>query len=344
MDKQKIMIDLRSDTVTKPSKGMLEAMFSAKVGDDVFQEDESINNLQQLAAKMFGFEAGLFCPSGTMTNQIAVNIHTTPGDEVICSSLCHIYNYEGGGVARNSGAQVKLISHPKGLISASDITDNINPSDAHYANTSLVCLEDTINKAGGIKYDLTEIKKIREVCTHQKLNLHLDGARVFNSLVETESNYLDYGSQFDSISICLSKGLGSPSGSVLLGSNSFIKKAHRARKAFGGGMRQAGFIAAAGTYALQNNIPRLKDDHHTAKAIATLLKETNHVTSVTLPETNIVIFDIDPAFGIDAFLNKLKINNIHALPFSKTKIRFVTHLHITDNDVNDLEKCLKSIS
>lgn len=338
------MIDLRSDTVTKPSKGMLEAMFNAKVGDDVFQEDESINELQELSAQMFGFEAGLFCPSGTMTNQIAVNNHTTPGDEVICSNLCHIYNYEGGGVARNSGAQVKLISHPKGLINSSDVTDNVNPPDSHYANTSLVCLEDTVNKAGGIKYDLAEIKKIRKVCTDNNLNLHLDGARVFNSLVETESDYIDYGNQFDSISICLSKGLGSPSGSVLLGSKSFINKAHRARKAFGGGMRQAGFIAAAGTYALQNNISRLKDDHQTAKNIATLLKSTNHVTSVTPPETNIVIFDVDPAYGLDTFLNKLKANDIHALPFSKTKIRFVTHLHITNDHINDLEKCLKSFS
>ncbi len=337
------MIDLRSDTVTKPSPEMLEAMFKAKVGDDVFQEDESINELQSYAASLFGFEAGLFCPSGTMTNQIAVNVHTQPGDEVICSNLCHIYNYEGGGIARNSGVQVKLIAHPKGLINSSDVLDNINPPDSHYANTSLVCLEDTVNKAGGIKYDLKDIKDIKRTCIENHLKLHLDGARVFNSLVETKADKQEYGSNFDSISICLSKGLGSPSGSVLLGSESFIKAAHRVRKAMGGGMRQAGFIAAAGTYALQNNIERLKEDHQIVNSISELLKRAKHIVKITPPETNILIFDVDPDFGVAAFLEHLTKFNILAMPFSKTKIRFVTHMHIDQNDINKIEDCLNQL-
>ncbi|MFK7757949.1 MAG: low specificity L-threonine aldolase [Flavobacteriales bacterium] len=338
------MIDLRSDTVTKPTPGMLDAMFSAKVGDDVFQEDEGINELQEYSASLFGHEAGLFCPSGTMTNQIAVNVHTQPGDELICSDLCHIYNYEGGGVARNSGVQVKLVSHPKGLIYASDIAYKVNPPDSHYANTSLVSLEDTVNKAGGVCYDLKEIKRIKTECATHGLSLHLDGARVFNALVESGEDLLDYGSQFDSISICLSKGLGSPSGSVLLGSKEFISKAHRVRKAMGGGMRQAGYFAAAGTFALKHQVKRLKEDHQRARQIATLLEKTAHVTAVTPPETNIIIFDVDEAYGVEPFLAQLRAKGVYALPFSKTKIRFVTHLHITDSDAAELEKILKHLS
>lgn len=337
------MIDLRSDTVTKPTPEMLEAMFQAKVGDDVFQEDESINELQEYSAELFGKEAALFCPSGTMTNQIAVNVHTQPGDEVICSSLCHIYNYEGAGVARNSGAQVKLVNHKNGIIHAQDVQDKINPADSHYANTSLVCLEDTVNKAGGVCYDLETIKSVREVCNEHSLKLHLDGARVFNSLVESNYNYKTYGQQFDSISICLSKGLGAPSGSLLIGSKEFIAKAHRVRKVMGGGMRQAGYIAAAGLYALQNNIARLKEDHSRAKEIATILDSCSAVSAVTQPETNIVIFDVKEAYGVDQFLSQLNSKGIVALPFSKTKVRFVTHMHITDKDISELDQVLKSL-
>ncbi len=337
------MIDLRSDTVTKPTPEMLNAMFNAQVGDDVFQEDESINKLQRKAAEMFGYEAGLFCPSGTMTNQIAVNVHTQPGDEIICSELCHIYNYEGAGVARNSGAQVKLIRHPKGFISAQDVENSINPADSHYARTSLVCLEDTVNKAGGIVYNPDNIQEVSEVCKTLGLKLHLDGARVFNALVENDMDYKEYGSYFDSMSICLSKGLGSPSGSVLVGSKEFIKEAHRTRKAMGGGMRQAGFIAEAGTYALQNNINRLRDDHAMAKKLAEILKNCAQVESVIQPETNIVIFDVKTSYGVDKFLAHLNEHNIKALPFSKTKIRFVTHMHIASNDIDEVNSCLEKL-
>ncbi len=317
-------------------------MFNAKVGDDVFQEDESINQLQEFSAEMFGKEAALFCPSGTMTNQIAVNVHTQPGDEVICSSLCHIYNYEGAGVARNSGAQVKLVNHPDGLIHAADLADKINPADSHYANTSLVCIEDTVNKAGGVCYELDNIKEIKKTCSELGLKLHLDGARVFNSLVESDYDYKEYGAQFDSISICLSKGLGAPSGSLLIGSEEFIKKSHRVRKVMGGGMRQAGYIAEAGLFALQNNITSLKEDHSRAIQIAKSLENCNAVSQVKHPETNIIIFDVKEDFGVDKFLAILDSKNVKALPFSRTKVRFVTHLQITDDDVKTIDQLLKS--
>ncbi len=337
------MIDLRSDTVTKPTTGMVEAMFNADVGDDVFQEDTSINSLQDYVAELFGHEGALFCPSGTMTNQIAINVHTQPGDEIICSDLCHIYNYEGGGAARNSGVQARLAHHNSGLITPEDVKDKINPSDSHYANTSLVCLEDTVNKAGGNYYNLNLIKEIKSVCDFHDLKLHLDGARLFNALVETNYDTKEYGSQFDSISICLSKGLGSPGGSVVIGNSAFIKKAHRARKVFGGGMRQAGYFAAAGMYALQNQVSRLKDDHNRARAIAKLLENSKHVSHVTTPDTNIVIFDVDASYGVKDFLAHLKHHGVLALPFSNTKIRFVTHLHITDDHIKELEDILSTL-
>ena len=267
-----MFIDFRSDTVTRPTPAMLNAMMEAPVGDDVFGEDPSVNNLEKRAAEMFGMEAGLFCPSGTMTNQIAIKCHTQPGDEVICDSTAHIYQYEGGGIAFNSGASVKLLSGDRGRISAQQVKEAINPDDVHRAHTSLVCLENTSNRGGGSCYDINNIKEIKKVCTEAGLPLHLDGARLFNAIVAKEENVLDYGRLFNSISICLSKGLGAPVGSVLLGTNTFIKKARRIRKVFGGGMRQAGYIAAAGLYALQNNISRLTNDHAAAKQIADALE------------------------------------------------------------------------
>lgn len=337
------MIDLRSDTVTKPTPKMLDVMFTAEVGDDVFQEDPSINYLQEYGAQLFGHEAALFCPSGTMTNQIAVNVHTQPGDEIICSELCHIYNYEGGGVARNSGVQVKLTNDARGLLTKQEVLDRINPADSHYANTSLVCLEDTVNKAGGVCYELSEIKKIKSACSENNLKLHLDGARVFNSLVNTGYDYHEYGSQFDTMSVCLSKGLGAPSGSLLIGSKKFIQKAHRVRKSMGGGMRQAGIIAAGGLFGLKNNIERLTSDHVRASSIAAILRKTKYVTSVISPETNIVIFNVEDSYGVDKFLDHLSKHDVKALPFSKSEIRFVTHLHISDNDIDKLEDVLSNL-
>src|SRR5215471_3375413 len=268
-----MLIDYRSDTVTKPTAGMMEAMMHAKVGDDVFGEDPSINELEALTANMFGMEAAIFCPSGTMTNQIGIKCHSQPGDEVICDENAHVYQYEGGGIAFNSGASVKLLPGDRGRITAKQVKIAINSDDNHKAHTSLVCLENTSNRGGGSCYDFEEIRKIREVCKDSNLRFHLDGARLFNALVEKNETPKQYGEIFDSVSICLSKGLGCPVGSVLIGKRDFIKKARRVRKVFGGGMRQAGFLAAAGIYALQNHISRLKEDHRHAKQIGEVLQK-----------------------------------------------------------------------
>ncbi len=284
------MIDFRSDTVTKPTQGMLQAMMNAKVGDDVFGEDPSINELERISAEMFGMEAGLFCPSGTMTNQIAIRCHTQSGDEVICHEDAHIYQYEGGGIAVNSGASVKLLYGDRGRINAGQVKASINPDDTHKAHTSLVCLENTCNRGGGSCYDFSEVKKIKQVCLENDLALHLDGARLWNALVAKKETPKQYGETFDSISICLSKGLGCPVGSILLGKKVFINKARRIRKVFGGGMRQAGFIAAAGIYALTNNIDRLKEDHDHAKQIGEAIAKTTMAKFVFPVETNIFNF------------------------------------------------------
>ena len=262
-----MIIDLRSDTVTKPNKAMMDAMMSAEVGDDVFNEDPTVLKLEQKLANMFGHEAGLFCPSGTMTNQIAINVHTKPGDEVICDVNSHIYNYEGGGVAKNSGVQAKLLIGDRGRLKLDQIKDNINASYDWLTRTGLVELENTVNKAGGSYYTLKDIKGISEFCRASNIKLHLDGARIFNALVETKESAKDHGALFDSVSVCLSKGLGTPSGSVLLGNTEFIRQSRRVRKVFGGGMRQVGFLAAAGIYALDHNIERLTEDHKRAKHI-----------------------------------------------------------------------------
>ncbi|RYD70570.1 MAG: aminotransferase class I/II-fold pyridoxal phosphate-dependent enzyme, partial [Sphingobacteriales bacterium] len=264
-------IDLRSDTFTKPSPAMLEAMLKAHVGDDVFGEDPTVNALESFTAQIFGMEAGLFCPSGTMTNQIAIKCHTQPGDEVICDKTSHVYIYEGGGIAFNSGSQVKALDGERGMINADQVKEAINPDDVHKARTSLVTLENTANRGGGSCYNLAEIQKIKEVCLQNNLRLHLDGARLFNALVARQETTRQYGELFDSISICLSKGLGAPIGSLLIGKSQFIKQARRVRKVFGGGMRQAGYLAAAGLYALENNIDRLEIDHAHAHQIAEIL-------------------------------------------------------------------------
>ncbi|NCA23005.1 MAG: aminotransferase class V-fold PLP-dependent enzyme, partial [Crocinitomicaceae bacterium] len=272
------MIDLRSDTVTKPSKEMLEAMFQAPVGDDVFGEDPTVNELQDYCAQLFGMEAALYCSSGTQTNQIAINVHVQPGGEVICHKESHIFKYEGGGIARNSGASIRTIDGNRGRLKASEIEEWINPAhDVHYPLTQLVSLEDTANRGGGAIYHFPDIVEIKKMCDRQNLPLHLDGARLFNSLVETNISYSEYAANFDSISICLSKGLGAPVGSILLGKKSFIDKARRVRKVFGGGMRQAGTIAAGGLYALKNNVQKLKEDHLKAKQLEICLLERDWV-------------------------------------------------------------------
>lgn len=330
----RMIIDFRSDTVTKPTPGMLEAMMKAKVGDDVFGEDASINELEQMTASMFGMEAALFCPSGTMTNQIAIKCHTQPGDEVICDESSHIYQYEGGGIAFNSGASVKLLSGDRGRINSMQVKAAINADDVHKANTSLVSLENTSNRGGGSCYDLKEIKKMQHLCKENKLAFHLDGARLWNALIAKNETAKQHGETFDSISVCLSKSLGCPVGSLLLGKTDFIKKARRIRKAFGGGMRQAGFIAAAGIYALENNIKRLEEDHIHAKQIAEAITKKEFVKMVLPVETNIIIFELKDTITAPDLVAKLKTENILGYAIAPNRVRLVLHLDITPEMVS----------
>lgn len=338
-----IQIDLRSDTVTRPTPAMKEAMINAPVGDDVFGEDPTINELQNFAAALFGMEAALYCSSGTQTNQIAINVHTSPGDEVICSNMAHVYVYEGGGIALNSGCSVALLDGNRGRITAEQVKNHINPDDIHRPITRLVCIEDTMNKGGGAIYDFEEIKKIAQVCKEHNLAFHCDGARLFNALVATGRSPKEYGAAFDSISICLSKGLGAPVGSLLLGSHSFIQKAKRRRKSLGGGMRQAGIIAAAGLYALQNNVERLKVDHDYAQQLGVILSACNSVESVMPVETNIVIFQLKNGLTSDMMVSKLAEHGILCFPFGPDKIRMVTHLDLTDDHYKMLFEKLPNV-
>ncbi|MDP3556829.1 MAG: GntG family PLP-dependent aldolase [Bacteroidota bacterium] len=338
------IIDLRSDTVTKPSKQMMEAMFNAEVGDDVFKEDPTIIELEKFAANLFGKEAGLFCPSGTMTNQIAIKVHTQPGDELICDVNSHIYNYEGGGISFNSGVQAKLLQGNEGRLSAELIEPAINGDFDWLTKTSLVSLENTVNRAGGSYYTNDQIKPIQALCKKHNLKLHLDGARIFNALVESNESPKQIGDCFDSISICLSKGLGAPVGSVLLGDKDFIKNSRRIRKVFGGGMRQAGILAAAGLYALKNNVSRLKEDHTRAKKLEQALKQLSYIDSVLPVYTNIIIFNLKSEIITgEAFEKKLLDNNIKIAAFGKHTIRMVTHLDFDDAMLDRTIEVLKSI-
>lgn len=339
-----MITDLRSDTFTKPSPAMLEAIMQAAVGDDVFGEDPTVNELEALTANMFGMEAGIFCPSGTMTNQIAIKCHTQPGDEVICDNLSHVYQYEGGGIAFNSGASVRLLEGNRGRITAEQVKEAVNnPFDAHKALTSLVSLENTANRGGGSCYDFADIVAIREVCNQYGLKLHLDGARLFNALVAQKETPQQYGEVFDSISICLSKGLGTPVGSVLLGKTDYIKKARRIRKVFGGGMRQAGYLAAAGIYALQNNVERLQTDHDHAKQIAAALLEKDFIGAMLPVETNIVIFEVKGSHTPASFVANLKEREILCLAVSPTQVRMVVHLDVTETMVEHLVEVIRGM-
>lgn len=308
---------------------MLEAMMQAAVGDDVFREDPTVNKLEAMVAEKFDMESGLFCPSGTMTNQIAIKCHTQPGDEVICEKMSHVYIYEGGGIAFNSGCQVKTINGDRGRITADQVVEAINPHDIHKAPTSLVSLENTANRGGGSCYHLNDIKAIKEVCLKHQLKLHLDGARLFNALVKKQEDPKDYGRLFDSISICLSKGLGSPVGSVLIGSEEFITRARRFRKVFGGGMRQAGYIAAAGIYALENNIDRLANDHLHAEQIASALAQKEFIGTIMPPDTNILIFEVNGSYSALSLKKAFADEDILVMDISPTQIRMVLHLDIS---------------
>jgi threonine aldolase len=336
-----MIVDLRSDTVTKPTPGMLEAMWSAKVGDDVFGEDESVTELEEKAAKIFGMEAGIFCPSGTMTNQVAIKCFTQPLDELIADQTAHVYRYEGGGIAFNSGVSTRLLNGYRGIITAEMIEPEINAENVHYPRTSLVVLENTVNRGGGSCYTLEQIKPIAALCKARGLKLHLDGARIFNALIHTGDKAADYGKYFDGISVCLSKGLGAPVGSVFLASKDTIKYARRVRKVFGGGMRQAGFLAAAGIYALDHHVERLKIDHAHAQILADALGKCGWVTNVLPAETNLVLFDTaEPATIVS---KKLEQHGIKALPTAANRIRFVLHLDVHPEQVEYVVKVLGSL-
>lgn len=341
---QNLIIDFRSDTVTKPTVGMREAMQNAAVGDDVFGEDPSINTLERKTAELFGMQAALYCPSGTMTNQIAIKCHTQPGDEIICDENSHIYQYEGGGIAFNSLCSVKLLTGNYGRITAKQIENAVQPDDVHRPISRLVSLENTSNRGGGSCYDFTEIQAIRTICNKHQLGLHLDGARLWNALIAKNESAIQYGQVFDSISVCLSKSLGCPVGSVLVGSASFIKKARRIRKVFGGGMRQAGFLAAAGIYALDHHIERLKIDHLHAKALESTLSILPYVKMVLPVETNIVIFELKDGLSAPQMVNQLKERDILAYAIAPNRVRLVTHLDITSQMIEKTAEELKKVN
>ena len=336
-------MDYRSDTFTKPSKGMLNAMLEAQTGDDVFGEDPTVNKLEAMMSELFGMEAALYCPSGTMSNQIAIKVHTLPGDEVICSTLAHVYIYEGGGIAFNAGAQVRALEGDRGMITAADVEAAINPDDVHKARTSLVCLENTSNRGGGCCYQWEEIEKIREVCNNHGLKLHLDGARLFNALLATGQTAAQFGATFDSISVCLNKGMGCPMGSVLLGSKAFIKEARRVRKKLGGGMRQAGYMAATGVYALENNLERLAEDHLHAKKIAAALLEREFTGHMLPVETNILIFEVKHPWSPITFRDFMLQQDIRVMAISPTQVRMVLHLDITPEMVDRTIAVIRSM-
>jgi len=336
-------INLISDTVTKPTPGMLEMMWNAKVGDDVFKSDPTVNFLEEKAAVMFGMDSALFCPSGTMTNQIAIKCHTRPLDEMICDTTSHVYQYEVAGYAFHSGIGVNLIEGSYGKITAEQVQNAIKSPADWLPKSTLVVLENTTNKGGGNYYTLEEIIPIKNVCNNTGLKLHLDGARLFHALVETGDSTKNYGDVFDSISICLSKGLGAPVGSLLLGNNSLINEARRIRKVMGGGMRQAGFLAAAGVYALDNHVNRLKTDHLNAKEIAVCLEKMDYVKSVKPVKTNIIIFDLQETWTANAFLEKLSEKGIKASAFGPKTVRFVTHLDVTEEMIIQVKNILENM-
>ncbi len=329
-------INLTSDTVTKPTKEMLAAMMAAEVGDDVFGADPTINKLEAKAAKMFNKEAALFCPSGTMTNQIAMKVHTQPLDEVLCHEYSHVYQYESSGYAFNSGVSMNLLQGEHGKVTAETVAAAIKPVYDWLPISRLVVLENTTNKGGGNYYTAAEIEPIKAVCQDRGLALHLDGARLFNALVETGETTQQMGALFDSISICLSKGLGAPVGSLLIGNQEFIRQARRFRKVMGGGMRQAGFLAAAGIYALDNHVDRLKEDHANARKIGAVLAKLDCVENIRPIKTNILIFDVKEPYTADSFLAKMAELGINGVAFGPQTVRFTLHLDVSDEMVDQM--------
>ena len=327
------MIDLRSDTVTRPTAAMREAMMNAEVGDDVFGEDPAVNELEAYGASLFGKDGAIFCPSGTMTNQIGINILSQPYEEVICYKGSHIYLYEGGGIAGNSGLSFRLLEAERGILTREQVMGAINPDDIHFPRTAVVALENTVNKGGGSCYTIDQVREITIAARNAGLRTHLDGARLYNALIANGENPADYGECFDTISLCLSKGLGAPVGSLLIASEELIKKARRMRKVFGGGMRQAGYLAAAGLYALKHHVDRLNEDHERARWLGDELETLPYVKAVLPVETNIVIYEIDGAIDPAAYLDSLRESGLKAVHFGGQQIRLVTHLDLKDDDI-----------
>jgi threonine aldolase len=338
-----ISIDLRSDTVTKPSEKMLDIMHKAPLGDDVFGEDPSINHFENKMAELFGMDTALFVPSGTMSNQIAIKVHTNPGEDIICDYYSHIYQYEGGGIGMNAGCSVSLIHTPLGQFSVEDVKRNIYPDDIHKPISKLVSIENTCNKGGGTTWNLDDLASIKKLCMENNLKYHLDGARLFNAIIANQHSPKDFGTLFDTISICMSKGLGAPVGSILLGSYQDIHMAKRYRKALGGGMRQAGSLAAAAEYALDHHVERLSIDHQNAHMIESTLQKLNWVKSITPVETNIIIFEPHAPFTDQLILDKLKENGILASSMGGNKVRFVTHLDIDQTMMKQLIRVLQNL-
>lgn len=340
-----MQINLISDTVTKPTKGMLEAMMNAEVGDDVFKADPTVNKLQNKIANMFGMQAALFFPSGTMANQTAIKLLTQPGDKMFCDKWAHVYNFEGGGAAFNAGVTSYLIDGYRGMFTANQLREAVSGerSDIHTPYSRLVALENTTNKGGGACWDFEEILKIKQICTENNLALHLDGARLFNALVAKDEDPKEYGKVFDTISVCLSKGLGAPVGSLLLGKRKHIEQALRIRKLFGGGMRQAGYLAAAGIYALDNHIDRLAIDHTRAKIIGATLQNCPLIKNVEPIETNIVIFNVVDSINEQAFISRLNDAGIALISMGQGKLRMVTHLDFTEEMLESVVHTIEHI-
>jgi threonine aldolase len=338
-------VNLISDTVTRPSKGMLQAMMQASVGDDVFKEDPTVNELEEAAARLFGMDSALFFPSGTMANQTGIKLHTNPGDQLICDKYAHVYNYEGGGVSFNSGVSCRLIDGHRGMMTAGQVEKAINPPDFYHSpKTTLVCIENTTNKGGGACWDFEELRRIQAVCEAHHLKYHLDGARIWNALEAKPEQPQAYGALFDTISVCLSKGLGCPVGSLLIGSGEVMENALRIRKVLGGGMRQAGYLAAAGLYALENNRGRLREDHRRAREIGEALEARNFVKYVAPVETNIVIFELQTEVASDTeMVAALNRKGIRLIGMGEGKLRLVTHLDYTEQMHDYVLKTLQDI-
>ncbi len=338
-------IDLRSDTVTKPTPAMIDFMLSCELGDDVYKEDPTVNKLEAHAADLFGMDEALYFPTGSMANQAAIKLHTQPGQQLICDKWAHVYLYEGGGVSFNSGVSCKLLDGDRGKITPEQVKAAINPPDFYHSPlTSLVCLENTTNKGGGACYDLETMKSIRQVCDENGLGLHLDGARLFNALVESDYTPKDLGKIFDTISICLSKGLGAPMGTVLLGKKEVMKNAMRVRKVLGGGMRQIGLMAGCGLFALHNHVERLKEDNNNAKAIGEKLRSLKYIKKVEPVETNIIIFYLKDEVDPKHFENYLTENKTIISNMGEGKWRIVTHLDYTPEMHNRFFEILENFT